>query len=157
MAGDENEGESRAEEEAKATKDVQALAESLHRALDARGNLQQLRAQLRAAAYDAVAGGDASQMVQRLGVSGGELPPETVLTNELVAEYLHSMGYTHTLSVFKPEAALGAERLSKRFLASEIGLDSPSDTAAEEHGLPLLLTLVSREQQRKQHGKKRSH
>ena len=126
---------------------VNELAQSLYRSLGARGTLSTLRARLRADAYHELAGGSESHIVQR----AGKLPPETVLTNELVREHLQRMGYKHALSVLESEAALGSERLSRSFLAREVGLSgeqSQLQLREEEEALPLLLLLVAREQRR---------
>ena len=64
-----------------------------------------------------------------------EVPPETVLINELIREYLEYNGWKHTLAVMVPEAGHVANKLPRNTLAHELNLSEHDKT-------PLLYQLI---------------
>ena len=85
--------------------EVSELREALRDALDRRGVLRGLKAQLRAEVFSTLEDGDDVRP---------SLPHENLLINELIREYLAFNNYGHTLSVFLPEAGQPVEPLRRQ-------------------------------------------
>ena len=93
--------------------EVSELREALRDALDRRGVLRGLKAQLRAEVFSTLEDGDDVRP---------SLPHENLLINELIREYLAFNNYGHTLSVFLPEAGQPVEPLRRDFLQGQMRL-----------------------------------
>ena len=100
-------------------------------ALEASGQLDTIKAQLRAAVYHSLdASSPESQVRPRQSA-------ENLLINELIREYLTFNGHEHTLSVFRSEAALPANGVPRAVLKEELGYrGAPSD-------VPLIYAIVA--------------
>ncbi|CAD2215651.1 lisH domain-containing protein C16orf63 [Angomonas deanei] len=108
-----------------------SLKESLRAALEADGTVGRLKAELRAAVYhsltDDAASGDRATLPQ---------PPENMILNELVREYLAFNGLEHSLSVFQSEANTPNKPVPRTVLATELNL------AGAPTAVPLLYSLL---------------
>ena len=117
--------------------EVSELREALRDALDRRGVLRGLKAQLRAEVFSTLEDGDDVRP---------SLPHENLLINELIREYLAFNNYGHTLSVFLPEAGQPVEPLRRDFLQGQCRLpevESTAPEAAADQALPLLYSLCA--------------
>ena len=116
--------------------EVSELREALRDALDRRGVLRGLKAQLRAEVFSTLEDGDDVRPT---------LPHENLLINELIREYLAFNNYGHTLSVFLPEAGQPVEPLRRDFLQGQLRLPEVESTAPEatDQALPLLYSLCA--------------
>ena len=118
--------------------EVSELREALRDALDRRGVLRGLKAQLRAEVFSTLEDGDDVRP---------SLPHENLLINELIREYLAFNNYGHTLSVFLPEAGQPVEPLRRDFLQGQMRLPEVESTAPEaaaaDQALPLLYSLCA--------------
>ena len=109
------------------------ISASLREVLEQRGVLPRLVASLQAEVLDVVATGKSDS------ISSASCSPDILLLNELISEYLEATGYVSTASVFRREALDGPSRLSRTFLAAEVGVS----VTGEESRVPTLLTLVA--------------
>ena len=104
------------------------LKDALRDALERRGTLGTLRAQIRRDVFNAMEdSGDAEHPT----------PKENLIINELIREYLAFNNYRHALAVFTPEASLPAEPLRRSFVASQTQLSESGGA------LPLLYSLLA--------------
>ena len=102
---------------------------ALREALDASGDIERIKAQLRAAVFHSLDGSSPETTKIRA-------TPENTLINEMIREYLQFSGYEHTLSVFTSEAQLPRTTLPRPVVASEMGVPgAPSE-------IPVLYALV---------------
>ncbi|XP_043279741.1 centrosomal protein 20 [Venturia canescens] len=67
-----------------------------------------------------------------------ESPPNVILMNELVREYLDWIGYKYTSSVLIAECKLSKQPLDRSFLLRDLGVRDSATTK----NLPLLYSLV---------------
>ena len=104
--------------------------EVLREALNANGELERIKAQLRAAVFHAL---DASSPDTK---ATPPPTPENTIINEMVREYLVFNGFEHTLAVFKAEARLPKTAIPRNIIATEVGL--PAAPAS----VPLLYAVV---------------
>eukprot|EP00035_Acanthoeca_spectabilis_P032744 m.20172 g.20172 ORF g.20172 m.20172 type:complete len:136 (-) comp5540_c0_seq1:206-613(-) len=102
----------------------------LQQRLEQTGALDGVRARLRAEVFQVIADREAEPP---------RMSREQLVINELIREYLgfHKLGYTE--SVFVPETGLGAEPLSRGYVASELNLEDTPQSS----GVPLLYGIVS--------------
>lgn len=118
-----------------------ALAESLEQ----RGLLQAVRSQLYGEVLSTLHGAEAP-------VPPPRPPPEALLINDLIREYLSYTGFGHTLAAFDIESGgaaaapddrdrAGGPLLPARILASELGISRPGGAPAAD--VPLLYHLVA--------------
>ena len=140
-----------------AGEDASALAAILTSALEARGDLGKIRAQLRASVFSAIheqapadtnpsavlrrdnAGQLASQVCassQRACAHARSRSPPPAFASQLVLELLQTCQLDYSLSVLAPEAGIKSEAVDRAGLASSLGLKS---SGADE---PILLQLV---------------
>jgi lisH domain-containing protein FOPNL len=103
------------------------LKSALVEALESRGTMREIKAKVRAEIFAAL-----DEEAPR-----PPLPPENVLLNELIREYLEYNSYQHSLSVLALESGMApSDRLDRGFLASELNLrDKP-------RGVPLLYSII---------------
>lgn len=107
------------------------LLTAANQALESRGAIRSLRAQLLAELFSAMEEKPASNLAT---------PPEALLINELICEYLSFSHYSHTLSVFMAEADLrGSSRLTRAAACSLLGITTPQPDDA----IPLLYILTA--------------
>lgn len=111
----------------------------MREALDANGTISHLKAELRAAVFQSLS--------ETTTTAGGEgrgfdsetqppIPPENLIINELIKEYLSFNGLEHTLAVFQLEARVQDGQVPRRVLATELNLGgAPS-------AVPLLYAML---------------
>jgi lisH domain-containing protein FOPNL len=115
---------------------VSDLKQVIRQALENKGILQQIKAQIRAEVFLSLEGNHATESMGREPV---EKPPEIFLACELIRELLMSLNYKNSLAVFCEESGPTAEMLiQKEYLASELGLT----LSKEDQNVPLLLLIV---------------
>lgn len=104
---------------------------AMREALEASGQLDSIKAQLRAIVYHSL---DASSPESR---TKPQQSPENMLINELIREYLAFNGYEHTLSVLRSEASMQQSGLPRAVLKEELGYrGAPA-------GVPVLYAIVA--------------
>lgn len=98
--------------------------------------MQRLRSELFAELLTTIQGAE-----DESGAAAPAPPPEALLINDLIREYLSFTGLRHSLQVFNLETSQAAEReaLPRQVLASELGVREGSNGRA----VPLLYHLVS--------------
>jgi lisH domain-containing protein FOPNL len=107
--------------------ELRDLKDALRDALERRGSLGALRAQIRHEVFAAMEdGADAAHPT----------PPENVILNEMIREYLEFNHYGHSLAVFAPEAGLPPKPLPRSYVAQQAHLH-------ETNELPLLYSLLA--------------
>ncbi len=99
------------------------MQRALRDVLETNGTIAPVKAQLRAAVFDALTAS------QQRGSSTGNSPlhavphsPETLLLNELILEYLEFQGYQHTAAVFSKESRASSMRLPRSMLVEQARL-----------------------------------
>lgn len=103
--------------------------QAIREALDGSGELERIKAQLRAAVFHSLDGSSPETLKIRAS-------PENTLINEMIREYLAFNGLEHTLAVFSSEAQLSKSSLPRPVMASEMGVPgAPTD-------VPVLYALV---------------
>ena len=112
-----------------AAPDIAALRDALRDALERRGKLGDMRAAIRKEVFCAMEDGSDAQH---------PTPPENVVVNELIREYLAFNHYGSTLAVFAPEAGLAPKPLPRSYVASQTHLHDAGGADA----LPLLYSLL---------------
>ncbi len=120
---------------------VQELKAALREALDQRGVLDTIRANMRHEVFRAMEDPD--------GVRP-PISPENLLINELIRDYLDFNNYRHTLAVFMPEAGQPAEPMRRDVLAYQTKLPqvvSSGDGDVPGKPLPLLYALLAPQNQ----------
>lgn len=129
-----------------------SLKAAMREALEANGTMTHVKAQLRAAIFQSLC--DATSMPVPAEELGGEgvrppmgaplqppPPPENVLINELIKEYLAFNGLEHSLAVFQLEARVPDSTVPRRVLAAELKLrGAPAD-------VPLLYAMLNENRQ----------
>lgn len=94
-----------------------SLKAAMRDTLEAAGQLDNVKAQLRAIVFQAL---DASTPESRPRPA---LPPENLIINELIREYLQFNGYEHTASVLQTELGMQSQATVPRvILATQLGL-----------------------------------
>eukprot|EP00033_Pygsuia_biforma_P003259 GCRY01003571.1.p1 GENE.GCRY01003571.1~~GCRY01003571.1.p1 ORF type:complete len:125 (+),score=11.79 GCRY01003571.1:246-620(+) len=114
---------------------IDDLKEALKDNLEAKGVLNDLRAQLR------------EQIFKALETDVGEKPKlshDNVIINDLIREYLLYNNYHHSLSVFLPETGQPAESLDRETICRDLGL---RETGGSQD-LPLLYGIIGALQHR---------
>ncbi|KAL9187757.1 hypothetical protein ACHAXT_006135 [Thalassiosira profunda] len=102
------------------------VASALKETLERTGDLDDVRARLRAAVLRNLNASLPAASSNNDSSSPPDAPIETMLINELVADYLACSGYDQTLSVFAVEAQTGGGgRLGEQFIRAELGLSRP--------------------------------
>lgn len=111
--------------------DDATLKVAMREALESSGQLDAVKAQLRALVFQAL---DASSPESR---ARPPIPPENMILNEVIREYLAFNGYEHSLSVFSAEIGLkDASSLPRSVLGAQVGLrHAPRD-------VPLLYAML---------------
>ncbi len=109
------------------TATLKDLSTALHDTLHYRGELDSLRAKIRASIHSALSGSD---------VPPPSMPNENLLANELIMEYLNFNGYGHAASVLRVESGHPAEgTIDRGFVQDELGVE-------ESRGVPLLYGII---------------
>lgn len=106
-----------------------AVTAALKETLERTGDLDAVRARLRAAVLRSM---DDARQEAAIAPNRTEPPLENVIINELIADYLSFNGFDQTLSVFAAESqATDANRgrLGEMFIRSELGLSRDSSLA----------------------------
>ena len=113
---------------------VADLKDALREALERRGVLDQLRANVRAEVF---------QAMEDTEDPPPEMSSENLVINELIRDYLAFNNYKHTLAVFSPEVGLPAEPLRRQYIAQQtrLPLHVGNRRGAE---LPLLYALTTK-------------
>ncbi|KAK7202038.1 LisH domain-containing protein FOPNL [Novymonas esmeraldas] len=113
----------------------ESLKAAMRESLEVNGTISHIKAELRAAIFerlsDVTAGGDAAA-----SMTTPPVPPENMVVNELIKEYLTYNGLEHTLAVFQLEARSPDSQLPRRVLASELNM------AAAPSSIPLLYAML---------------
>jgi lisH domain-containing protein FOPNL len=113
---------------------VADLKDALREALERRGVLDQLRANVRAEVFSAM---------EDTEDPPPEMSSENLVINELIRDYLAFNNYKHTLAVFSPEVGLPAEPLRRQYVAHQtrLPLNIGNRRGAD---LPLLYALTAK-------------
>lgn len=99
----------------------ESLKAAMRDALDTSGTISHVKAEIRAAVFQSLS--DVTQ-----GEVGGDrvrdppVPPENLIINELIREYLSFNGLEHTLAVFQLEARVADSPVPRRAVASQLNL-----------------------------------
>lgn len=113
------------------TNDAASLKAAMRETLESTGQLDNVKAQLRAIVFQAL---DASSPESR---SRPPVPPENMILNELIREYLSFNGYEHALAVLSAEVGMrDASALPRAVLGAQVGLRH----AAKD--VPLLYSML---------------
>ncbi|GBP75083.1 LisH domain-containing protein FOPNL [Eumeta japonica] len=116
------------------------LLDAIRRLLKSSGHLNKLQAEIRAKITEAL---KAREEYNGGGIGAAQVapgaPPDALLVNELVREYLEWNGYLYTASVFASEASLPNERRSRETLCTDVGVRDDHRSS----GLPLLANMVA--------------
>ncbi|KPI89501.1 hypothetical protein ABL78_1377 [Leptomonas seymouri] len=112
----------------------ESLKAAMRESLEANGTIGHVKAELRAAIVerltDVTADGDSRAVENPL------VPPENMIINELIKEYLTFNGLEHTLATFQLEGRTPDCQLPRRVLASELNM------AAAPSSVPLLYAIL---------------
>ena len=114
-----------------AAQDSVAMKQAIRDALESDGQLDGIKAQLRARIFHALDGSSA-ESVERPTPT-----PETMIVHELIRDYLAYAGLNHTLAVMQAEASLPRNALPRSVLTTEMGLPGAS------HEVPVMYSLVA--------------
>eukprot|EP00727_Mastigamoeba_balamuthi_P001280 m51a1_g11149 hypothetical protein (514) ;mRNA; f:242649-245049 len=111
---------------------VEQLRDALREALESRGVLAKMRAELRAEIFRALDGDDGAARGRPQG------PAENALINELVRDYLEFNGCRSAAAVLAAEAAMPREATPRDVQARELSMPPSADRS-----MPLLYALVA--------------
>ena len=114
---------------------VNELKDALRAALERRGTLNTLRAEIRSEVFSAMEDPEEAGKPAPCG--------ENIILNELIREYLTHNNYRHTLAVFAPEVGLPPEPLRRQYLAQQTQLPLQVGTSHGAADLPLLYALTA--------------
>lgn len=102
--------------------------------LEANGTISRIKAELRAAIFERLS--DVTTKGDDRAVDNPPVPPENMVINELIKEYLTFNGLEHTLAVFQLEARSPDSQVPRRVLASELNM------ASAPSSVPLLYAML---------------
>ncbi|GET91945.1 hypothetical protein, conserved [Leishmania tarentolae] len=111
-----------------------SLKAAMRESLEANGTISHIKAELRAAIFERLA--DVTTKGDDRAVENPPVPPENMVINELIKEYLTFNGLEHTLAVFQLEARSPDSQVPRRVLASELNM------AAAPSSVPLLYAML---------------
>ncbi|CAJ1035314.1 putative FOP N terminal dimerization domain containing protein [Leishmania utingensis] len=112
----------------------ESLKAAMRESLEANGTISHLKAELRAAIFERLS--DVTTSGDGRNVVNPPVPPENMVINELIKEYLTFNGLEHTLAVFQLEARSPDSQVPRRVLASELNM------AAAPSSVPLLYAML---------------
>nr|CCC94891.1 unnamed protein product [Trypanosoma congolense IL3000] len=115
-----------------------SLKDAMREVLETKGVIDHVKAELRAAIFHSL---------QEVSTQQGDtesvrppVPPENLLLNELIKDYMAFNGMEHSLSVFKAESGSGKESaapaMPRAILASQMGLSGAPGN------IPLLYAML---------------
>lgn len=119
----------------------ESLKSAMREALDANGTMDRIKAELRAAIVQSLSdvnthGGGAAEGEGEGSAARAAIPPENLIINELVKEYLAFNGLEHTLAVLQLEARVPESPVPRRVLATELNL------GGAPAAVPLLYAMI---------------
>lgn len=113
----------------------ESLKAAMRESLEANGTISHVKAELRAAIVerltDVTTNGDDGR-----ALGNPPVPPENMIINELIKEYLTFNGLEHTLAIFQLEGRVPDSQVPRRVLASELNM------AAAPASVPLLYAVL---------------
>ncbi|CCW60861.1 unnamed protein product [Phytomonas sp. EM1] len=117
----------------------ESLRNAMRDALEADGTISHIKAELRAAVFRKLSGNTGLDVGSKEGDMGAIRPPdppENLIINELIKEYLVFNGLEHTLGVFQLEAQVPVSQVPRKVLAVELNLGSAPTS------IPLLYSML---------------
>lgn len=126
-----------------------SLKAAMRDTLESKGIISQVKAQLRAAIFQSLAEGTdptiaasaiASSFPSSATPTHPPAPPENMIINELIKEYLAFNGLEHSLSVFQLEARVPNSAVPRAVLANELNM------AGAPTAVPLLYAMIHESQ-----------
>lgn len=124
----------------RAEEEEEQLQAAVEETLENRGVLRSIRAQLRAAVFDAMLDVEPEQPQQESAQQRMRQEPHGDVALELVTDFLASCGLERSLCVLVPEAGLQKTgSVDRRKLRSKMGLDGDGG-----HSTPVLCQLLQR-------------
>ncbi|CAG9580772.1 conserved hypothetical protein [Leishmania major strain Friedlin] len=112
----------------------ESLKAAMRDSLEANGTISRIKAELRAAIFERLS--DVTTKGDDRAVDNPPVPPENMVINELIKEYLTFNGLEHTLAVFQLEARSPDSQVPRRVLASELNM------ASAPSSVPLLYAML---------------
>ncbi|CBZ29994.1 conserved hypothetical protein [Leishmania mexicana MHOM/GT/2001/U1103] len=112
----------------------ESLKAAMRESLEANGTISHIKAELRAAIFERLS--DVTTKGDDRAVENPPVPPENMVINELIKEYLTFNGLEHTLAVFQLEARSPDSQVPRRVLASELNM------AGAPSSVPLLYAML---------------
>ncbi|CBH17224.1 LisH domain-containing protein FOPNL, putative [Trypanosoma equiperdum] len=101
-----------------------SLKDAMRQVLETKGVIDHVKAELRAAIFHSLQ--ESNSQGDDIESARPPIPPENLLLNELIKDYMAFNGMEHSLSVFKAESGAGKEATSaimpRAILASQLGL-----------------------------------
>jgi lisH domain-containing protein FOPNL len=112
----------------------ESLKAAMRESLETNGTISHIKAELRAAVVERLT--DVTNSGDSRAVANPPVPPENLIINELIKEYLTFNGLEHTLAVFQLEGRTPDSQVPRRVLASELNM------AAAPSSVPLLYAIL---------------
>lgn len=111
----------------------ESLKSAMRETLEANGTMSHIKAELRAAVFQSLSAASPAS-----GADGdtATVPPENLIINELIKEYLVFNGLEHTLAVFQLEARVPDSQVPRRVLSTELNLNGAPTS------IPLLYSMI---------------
>lgn len=106
----------------------------MRESLEANGTISHIKAELRAAIFERLS--DVAPAEDGRSIANPPVPPENMIINELIKEYLTFNGLEHSLAVFQLETRSPDSQVPRRVLAAELNM------AAAPSSIPLLYALL---------------
>jgi lisH domain-containing protein FOPNL len=116
--------------------DSAAMKQALREALEHDGQLDAIKAQIRAKVFLAIEGAR-DESDETRAMTKPKPAPETMLVHELIRDYLAFAGLNNTLAVLEAEASLPKAVLPRSVLSTEMGLPGASQA------VPVMYSLVA--------------
>lgn len=116
-----------------------SLKSAMREVLDANGTMGRIKAELRAAVFQSLqATTEDESATDRVAQEGAHPapPPENLVINELIKEYLTFNGLEHSLAVFQIEARVPDGQVPRRALTTELNLGCAPTS------IPLLYSML---------------
>lgn len=110
-----------------------SLKKAMRESLEANGTISHIKAELRAAVFQSLSNTTAAENVDQ---ANPPPPPENLILNELIKEYLAFNGLEHSLAVFQLEALSPNSQVPRQVLATELNL------AGAPSAVPLLYAML---------------
>lgn len=111
------------------------MKSAMREALDANGTMSHIKAELRAAVFQSLSEANTANG-READAANAAVPPENMIINELIKEYLAFNGLEHTLGVFQLEARVPDSQVPRRVLSTELNLSGAPAS------IPLLYAMI---------------